>query len=595
MAFRIADYGAKGDGKADDGPAIREAIAAAVACGRPAAVVFKRRTYRVAPYPDRWCALALLDASNIRLEGNGASLLFHPRNRALLLYRCANISVRDLTITFDPLPFTQGDVVEIDREAGTFLVRLHDGYPDPPSHEWCVAAQGERMAWRHGVFLRPGQRAFTHRWVYIQAVHPVADQERVYRVTVDPAMADVLDSVAVGQRFVFRNRTADREWQDRAFVIGRGETDKGVYHSNPAGALQIRFSRNCLLENVTIHVSPEMCIRLTGSDYVTIRKCRVTYAPGTQNLVASLSDGIHCKNAKHGPFIEGCLFEGLMDDSINISTMSEDVVERLSETEFHTIYSDIVYYDTAVKAGDVVQAWDPVEARPLGEMTVASVKFLANRERIIRVEKAVEGIRDRQAVGAEACTRLYNRKESPFEVRDCVFRSQLKTAIVGRDPGTVSGCRFSDTAYGIHIHNSPRFGEGPWPQRAHIIGNEFRQVEIGAIVAVVLAGRPGGIAPLPADFLIEGNRIEADDGDGIHLTNLRGIQLRDNSVRMSPSTPQRYRAVKLVNCGALDIAGLRVTDKRPGSAAVVATKTEDVDASEIRAELGEGAQVIERE
>jgi hypothetical protein len=64
---------------------------------------------------------------------------------------------------------------------------------------------------------------------------------------------------------------------------------------------------------------------------------------------------------------------------------------------------------------------------------------------------------------------------------------------------------------------------------------------------------------------------------------------------MSASTPERYRAVKLVNCGALDISGLRVTDKRPGSAAVLATRTRDVDTSDTRAELGEGAKVIEQE
>lgn len=77
--FPVADFGAKGDGKADDGPAIRKTVAAAVAAGAGSRVVFEKMTYRL-----DWCQTApyqisVVGATNIAIEGNGAVLVSHPR------------------------------------------------------------------------------------------------------------------------------------------------------------------------------------------------------------------------------------------------------------------------------------------------------------------------------------------------------------------------------------------------------------------------------------------------------------------------------------------------------------------------------------
>ena len=51
LKFRVADYGAVGDGVTDDGPAISRAAAAAAAAAGEKAVVFEPKTYRILDLP----------------------------------------------------------------------------------------------------------------------------------------------------------------------------------------------------------------------------------------------------------------------------------------------------------------------------------------------------------------------------------------------------------------------------------------------------------------------------------------------------------------------------------------------------------------
>ena len=90
--LHVRDFGVVGDGQSDDGPAIRKALAAAGRFGHPVVVRFEPKTYRIGPRYDCWCALVLERVKDIALDGQGCTLLLHPDNRALLLYRCENVA-----------------------------------------------------------------------------------------------------------------------------------------------------------------------------------------------------------------------------------------------------------------------------------------------------------------------------------------------------------------------------------------------------------------------------------------------------------------------------------------------------------------------
>ena len=45
----------------------------------------------------------------------------------------SNVTIRDLSIDYDPLPFTQGTIAGFDRAALRILVKVDPGYPDDPA------------------------------------------------------------------------------------------------------------------------------------------------------------------------------------------------------------------------------------------------------------------------------------------------------------------------------------------------------------------------------------------------------------------------------------------------------------------------------
>jgi hypothetical protein len=304
-----------------------------------------------------------------------------------------------------------------------------------------------------------------------------------------------------------------------------------------------------------------MCFRLTGTEGVTLRRVRIVCKPGTDRLMASASDGMHCKDNKTGPVIEDCQFEALLDDSVNLSTMSEDVLERLSATEFLTGYSDIAYYDSSVEAGDTLLVYDPVRSVVIGEATAAEVEFVRSHRRRIMLARSVEGIADAKSVGRERATKFYVKKTAPAVVRRCTFRSQMKTALLLRVPVVCEGNVVQDSAYGVHVSNSFKFGEGPLPHDQVIRDNRFRDCWIAAVQLSRLGGARR-LEPAGGPIRIEGNTILQGNGRGIGAHNFRGLTLRDNTITIRPEAEAGLRAITLENCADVVVEGNVIEDSR---------------------------------
>jgi hypothetical protein len=130
--FRVADFGAVGDGKTDDRAAIQRAIDAAVKAGPGSTVLFEKgRVYRLAQHAPAYGMLLLNGADGVSLDGNGATLLCHPANRILAVYASKRVAVRNFILDYAPLPFTQGRMQTVEPEAGFVEFAVSPGYQAP--------------------------------------------------------------------------------------------------------------------------------------------------------------------------------------------------------------------------------------------------------------------------------------------------------------------------------------------------------------------------------------------------------------------------------------------------------------------------------
>lgn len=77
--IHLEDFGAAGDGKADDGPAVRKAIDAAIKGGPGTKLVFEKKTYRLGPGRGGNGQIRLIGVDGLTIDGNGTSLLLHPQ------------------------------------------------------------------------------------------------------------------------------------------------------------------------------------------------------------------------------------------------------------------------------------------------------------------------------------------------------------------------------------------------------------------------------------------------------------------------------------------------------------------------------------
>src|SRR5216684_6199810 len=110
--------------------AISKTAGDAAKSGGPVHIVFnlgKSATYRI----NR--PLAFKALHGFELNGNGAQLINTTRGSTLTISGSSHVTIRDLTIDYDPLPFTQGTVAVFDKAALQITVKVDAGYPDDPA------------------------------------------------------------------------------------------------------------------------------------------------------------------------------------------------------------------------------------------------------------------------------------------------------------------------------------------------------------------------------------------------------------------------------------------------------------------------------
>lgn len=530
--FPVEDCGAVADGRTDDGPAIRRAIAGAMAAGPGARVVLQAKTYRLGERPDEDFQFVVDGGAGLTIDGGGATLVNAPQNGLFAVRRSRNVTIRGFSVDYDPLPFTQGTIRAVDPPGGTLDVAWDAGYAVPPAAGAAQTAGPLACEWgtvmdaveRHP---RWGVKDFT----FVKGCSPLGDDSRVSRIAVDEPDPRPLELLRPGDRFVLPLR------------FPRSEAGSHGIGAN----IVFEESADCLLEDVTFHGarSGMVCAIRRNTGLITVRRLAIAFRPGTDRLITSWKDGMHCKDNRVGPVIEACSFEGMLDDSINMGANTAMAVEALSPTEFRLTGG---IYDS----GDSVLVITPLgDARPF-TTTVAAVRS-DERGRIVTLADAVPGkvvpgrMRPHQDVGA---THFYNmsRCNRGFVVRGCTFLPQRRHAMLVRaQDGLIEDNRI-DGVGGAAVWLGNEIGsyyEGPFPTGVTVRRNRIQETRLTPIV--VQSALRGGATPITGQIAIEGNDITVRNGTtGILIERARDVRVEGNVIRDEAGHPLDDAAIRTV-------------------------------------------------
>jgi hypothetical protein len=480
---------------------VRSLILDAIAQNRPQ-VVIPPGTYRLGPQGNEGVILNLRHARNLEIIADGVTVVCTKRIRAIMFDDCDQVTLRGLTVDYDPVTFTQGKVVEVADDAGWMDVKLDAGYPQVLNDRIVVCDPKTRFH-KYGINHTWGTKA---SW----------KEPGVVRI----ALKDVARHVDLGDP-----------------VALSGGPDGGAAH-----AISIEDHSSAItLKNVTLHCAPGMGIIDSGSDVgVTLSGCRIIPGPkpagaSEERLLTTSWDGIQCKPAKVGAHVEDCVIERCGDDSWSVPSTDFEVYSRKGAQLI------ISQPDANLRAGDCLmdRAGNSAKVQSTRDIHLDAATLDAQSLKVVqqsgaRVSVACEVTLDKELpVGPGQWLYNLSCRSKGFVFRNNRIYSQGRGALVKVSDGIIEGNVFRGGDKAIVINPETRSDAGPCDNL--IIRNNVIR-ETGYHQAMPWSDQAGAVCIskgisseiLFHNILIAGNTFDSIDGLNLLISSAQDVVVRNN-------------------------------------------------------------------
>ena len=370
--FNAADFGALGDGVQDDMAAIHKVVDAAKAAGGGIIRFEKEKIYRVIGKKDMEyeAVFDLENAVNIKIEGQGSTLVLHPPDGLANIYHARNIQIDGFSIDYAPLPYFQGAITDINLEAMTMDLKVPDRYPVPETGK---TYPKQPIFGRSFIPDFPGARSGSGNNISIDTVSALGDERSI--------------------RLQFR-KTATGTHTPNAAMRGRvkrakeeGATEFVVPHlryGHQKGFTHVKESARVKLSNLRYYLVPYFWMSVIGNTGpVTFQNVDLKMKTPETELLASWRDGFHIKNGRYGTLIDSCDMDGAAqyDDTFAIYTRVHKVID-FTENKLHLKPGFSNHKDIATWfKGDWVSIWNADQTEFRGMRRLVQVTDVAGKNR----------------------------------------------------------------------------------------------------------------------------------------------------------------------------------------------------------------------
>ena len=425
--FNFADFGGKGDNKTDNRAAFVKAFDA-LRKNPGSTLNIGPGTYRVGTGSEKFVHeryhMIVRNVNKSTISGNQAKIVFtDPEHGGFLFYICNDLKLEGLTFDWDPLAFTQGQIVSVDAaNPNIFTYKLEDGFPEATNKNFKnYGPEGKFMI---GFVYDPATRKlFTARMKdnhkNVEKVEKIGD--RLYRITISKKTSP--EGIAAGRLFVLLSR-------------------------NPSNGLVFHACVRPRLNNVTMYSSSHIGMVFRWATInPELNNVQIRILPNSRRMLSVNADSLFFDGCQK-PIIKKCYLEGGMDDGVVLPVHGRRVLEKIDDKTF-------VVRNTWAVGFFSSQTYEGIDLKTgvrTGPMFAVSVKDR-------RVLKTPEGKRyevdtitfHKPAPTLKANDFLFNRSLSnqEFLVEDCdIVNLRGKAIKIHGQGGVVRNCRIDGTTFG---------------------------------------------------------------------------------------------------------------------------------------------------
>lgn len=322
--YNVSDYGLHPDSKKNASPVVQKVIARIQAeCKDGEAVILRFEEGRY-NFHEKGCAereyyisnhdqtnpkkvgLALEDMKNLTVDGQGAELIFHGRMLPVSLLRSENCTLKNLHIDFENPHISQVKVIENDPQKGiVFKPAQWVKYRITKDGFFETYGDGWTMRHNYGIAFEGDTK------------HLVYNTSDVY-------------CPIKGVKEIAPRRILAPEWKDQRLVPGTVMALRGWYRPTPG--IFLSHDVNTTIENVQVHYAEGMGLLAQLCENITLDKFGVCLrGENDPRYFTTQADATHFSGCKGKIVSRNGLYEGMMDDAINVHGTYLKVVKRVDD------------------------------------------------------------------------------------------------------------------------------------------------------------------------------------------------------------------------------------------------------------------------
>ena len=512
---KASDFGAFPDDGASDTEAIQAALDYAAKASVPTKVVFRPGRYLLeigASEDDQDGHLFLNNATNVVVDFNGALLICkNPLRGFFRINRSENIIVQNATIDYDPITHTEGWIRSINSKDQQIVFEVREGFPSPLAPHF-KAAKSRWMGQMDPVIAGRLKRG-TRNFHFYSGIEPISEN-----------------------RFQIQLRTESKGYF-KTFDTG----DRIVLLARHRGPLFFADQcRQVTALELTAYNIPGVQYESRMTDALNVIRCKALIKPGAWK--GGNADGVHCKSNRIGPWVEGCVFEGISDDSMVVFARPFSAIEQPSPRQFKIcrllyLNGNEPPFKNEVAAGDTVDFLDPDKGTIFA---TARVTAYDPESQLLEVDRDIQGLN--LGIGKQK-TQIWNRSMGRgFVLKDNIIRNSRRYGVYmkGSDGLIENNTFIGLSSCAITLQNEPAAPNGPFCHNVVIRNNtitdcgfeyDYLKNPDSAVLSIfskMLNNQPAKSGTVHSGITIENNRFNNPEGHAMLISNVKNGSIISN-------------------------------------------------------------------